>query len=81
MNTWETTSWKEVTDESVIPEGVAIQEYGIIGARTGLAVDKIDDNNIVFENYTNVPGTEYSLHSIEYPVSKAPQGSKSDTAT
>lgn len=81
MNTWETTSWEEVTDESVIPEGVAIQEYGIIGARTGLAVDKIDDNNIVFENYTNVPGTEYSLHSTEYSVSKAPQGSKSDTAT
>lgn len=71
------STWTEVTDISVIPDGVAVDELNVLG---GILLNS-EYAPFDYKQCNNDLQHIIQLQNTEHSVSKAAQGSKSDTAT
>ena len=71
------STWTEVTDTSIIPDGVAVDELNVLG---GMQLNS-EYAPFDYERCNNDLQRIIQLQNTEYSVSKAAHGGKSNTAT
>lgn len=71
------STWTEVTDTTVIPDGVAVDELNVLG---GMLLNS-EYAPFDYERCNNDLQRIIQLQNTEYSVSKAAHGGKSNTAT
>lgn len=71
------STWTEVTDASVIPDGVAVDELNVLGGM------QLNYEHAPFDSEQCNSDLQLimQLQNTEYSVSKAAHGGKSNTAT